>query len=181
MMDWEQVKHRYKDGDAKQIYGVGTGGPVRKRLCDYIAENFLNCNSFFEFGCSAGFNLARIKYNVSDAKYEGIDINPDAVIYGQKQGNNVNIGDEDTLKTYPDEAFDVVFTSSVMNHIPDEAFQYIMDELKRIAKKAVICMEGNVSLEPDYYIHAWETCGFKNVETAGKGDWVTYHIWRWDK
>ncbi len=180
-MDLEQVKERYSHGEAKQIYGRGDGGPVRSKFCNYIIDNFSDCKSFFEFGCSAGFNLQRIKHKLPDAKYEGIDINMDAVLVGQASNINVNIGDESTLTTLLDDEFDVVFTASVLNHMPDYDFPMIMRELQRIAKKHIVCMEGNVSLEPDYFIHDWPKYGFENVEHVGKGDWVEYHLWRWDE
>lgn len=179
-MDWEQVKHRYRQGDAKQIYGM-SDSPIRTKLCDYIIENFSDCKSFFEFGCSAGYNLQRIKQKLPDAKYEGIDLNIDAIIWGQRLGHNINIGDEDTLKTILDDEFDIAFTSSVMNHIPKTHFPGIMKQLKRIAGKHIICMEGNVSKEPDYFIHDWPRWGFELKENIGKGMWVEYYIWQCDK
>ena len=179
MLNLKGVKERYTKGAAHQIYGEGAG--VRQKVCDYIVKEFPKAESFFEFGCSAGYNLNRIKEKIPDALYMGIDINETAITKGKDELKlRLRVADETYLDFFDDNAFDVVFTSSVLNHLPDWNMPGIFANLQRIAKH-VICMEGNVNQEPDFYIHGWEEFGFKNVVSAGKGTHVVYDIWRWDK
>jgi ubiquinone/menaquinone biosynthesis C-methylase UbiE len=120
----------------------------------------LNIDSAFEFGCNAGYNLQVI----ADKKIYGIDINQEAINFGQKKlGLPIEYGSEKKLKDIPSKSYDLVFTSSVLDHIPKENFLDIVNELKRISKKYVICLETNDEQYYNYFAHDYESQGFKSV------------------
>ncbi len=69
-----------------------------------------------EVGCGAGKNLKYLKelgWNV-----EGIDFDEVAVLNAQKQGLNVSASDL-ASKKYPDNQFDAVVSSHLIEHVPD--------------------------------------------------------------
>jgi SAM-dependent methyltransferase len=93
----------------------------------------------FEFGCNAGKNLRAIKTTAPDVEVYGIDINQSAVAYARSTGLACGLGDESTLRAMPAGTFDVVFTVSVLDHLPDPRPAF--SELKRLARKALILHE----------------------------------------
>lgn len=76
-----------------------------------------------------------------DPKVEvyGIDINADAVEYGQRVGLDLEVADEKVLRLMPEACFDVCFTVSVLDHLPNPG--PTLSELGRISKKAVLLLE----------------------------------------
>jgi 2-polyprenyl-3-methyl-5-hydroxy-6-metoxy-1,4-benzoquinol methylase len=108
----------------------------------FIAEEVMRFSptSVFEFGCYNCRNLIVIRDQAPGVTYHGIDINPEAVAASQKAGfENVQLGDENMLHSFPDAAFDVCFTSSVLDHMPKPL--QTMTELLRISRKACLFFE----------------------------------------
>ena len=96
--------------------------------------------SVLEFGCSAGQNLRTIKKALPEVTVSGIDFLEKAIKYGvEKYGLPLIHGDESTLSGIEDDAFDIVFTSSVLDHIPD--IKRVTKELLRITKECFIAFE----------------------------------------
>ncbi len=180
MYNLEEVKNFYSTSN--HIYGRDSK-TIRDKLCNYIIDNFNDSNSFFEFGCNVGYNLNRIRKKFPNGEFFGVDINENAIRMGREiLGFNLKKGDENSLNDIETNSYDVVFTSSVLNHIPDEVFPPIIENLKRISKKHIIFMEANVDKEPDYYHHNYECFGFKNTwsvfsPVSKKGHDVMYYGW----
>lgn len=107
----------------------------------FMAERILEFKpaSVLEFGCNAGKNLAILKSVAPDLFMAGIDINHEAIEFGRASGLRVLAGDENALAIMPENAFDVVFTVSVIDHIatPDR----VVVELARITRKALLLLE----------------------------------------
>lgn len=63
----------------------------------------------------------------------GLDLNPEAVRLAQKNGINAKVGDVEKKWDYPDEYFDVVIASHIIEHVvnPD----HLILEAKRVLKK----------------------------------------------
>ena len=178
MFNLEQVKEYYSTHN--HIYGQESG-TIRDKVCNYIIDNFTDSHSFFEFGCNVGYNLARIRDKYPDGEFFGIDINEFAITLGKTNLNlNLLLGDENTLDNIQE--FDVVFTSSVLNHIPDGTISKVIENLKRISKKHVMFMEANVDQEPAYYFPDYEKFGLKKAwevfsPVSRKGHDVMYYGW----
>jgi SAM-dependent methyltransferase len=75
-------------------------------------------SSVLEFGCGSGRNLAVLR-DLTQARLIGVDLNPIAVGWGRENfGLDLRVGDETWLPAQGTGAFDVVYTVSVIDHIP---------------------------------------------------------------
>lgn len=120
-----------------RLLPLGEGQDHRYKLGEIILS--YHPRSIFEFGCSSGRNLAAIRTLDKEVHLAGIDINRAALAAGQAKHDSITLsfGDENYLYYAPDA--DVVFTVSVLDHIPD--WKPVYKNLKRIAKKALILLE----------------------------------------
>jgi 2-polyprenyl-3-methyl-5-hydroxy-6-metoxy-1,4-benzoquinol methylase len=139
--------------------------------------------SIFEFGAGTGKNLKFVQKLDSEIFVSGIDVSYINVIHAMvKNGlNHIALGDEQDLRHYTN--FDVCITVSVLDHIVD--IRSIVNELKRIANKAVVIAE---CIEHDadnyYYAHDYVKFGFTKVrgtERVSEGDGRQYVIYIWNK
>jgi len=108
----------------------------------FIAEKVLGYrpNSIFEFGCNIGKNLLEIKKSNKDLNLYGIDINCEAINYSKKKyGLNLSCSDEGIFNVIPDNTYDVVYTVSVLDHVPHP--EKILAQLLRISKTSVLLLE----------------------------------------
>ncbi|MDB5751310.1 MAG: hypothetical protein JWP65_1731 [Ramlibacter sp.] len=99
----------------------------------------MGASKVFEFGCNAGKNLAALIEDIPDIFVAGVDINGGAIELARSKGLNAAMGDERSLSLFPDRCFDVVFTVSVLDHIPDASQPLI--QLARMSSKAVVLLE----------------------------------------
>lgn len=176
--------------------------PPKEYYSTYLADNELsdlninlahevlkqNPNHVFEMGCGTGKNLKLIEklqsqYARSGVSLLGIDVSFLNIIHAHvKNGlSGIMIGDENYLRNMAN--IDVVFTVSVLDHIPD--ISGIIQEFQRIANKAVFLAE---CIEADeqkyYYSHKFENYGFKKIEGSdyfSDADRHNYAIWKWEK
>jgi len=127
-----------EDMDAKSYWksteqmGLGYGGGV-PHYADTVSSliSRLAPESVFEFGCNGGRNLDLVSKKSGLRALAGVDINESSVKYGIEQyGLNLRVGDEKTLSEYQDNSWDIVFTISVLDHIPEPMMT--LTELKRI-------------------------------------------------
>ena len=93
----------------------------------------------FELGCNAGEYLRSIEDRIPGVFVSGLDVNSRAVSYARDHGRRAAVGDERCLDTYPDRAFDVSFTVSVLDHFPEAG--PTLRNLLRMSGKAVLLME----------------------------------------
>lgn len=96
-------------------------------------------NSVFEFGCNAGKNLAAVQSSAAGAFVAGIDINKKAIDFGRGLGRRMAVGSEQSLDTFPDRCFDIVFTVSVLDHLPHP--EKPLANLLRMARVAALLLE----------------------------------------
>lgn len=100
-----------------------------------------------EFGCSSGRNLKILKELALDSGMNpmlwGMDMNPTTIASARRAFTTINWlkGDERDLFNMADQSFDVVFTCSVLDHIPEPTWKAVYDQLVRLAKKAVVIYE----------------------------------------
>ena len=100
-----------------------------------------------EFGCSSGRNLKILKELALDSGMNpmlwGMDMNPTTIASARRAFTTINWlkGDERDLFNMADKSFDVVFTCSVLDHIPEPTWKAVYDQLVRLAKKAVVIYE----------------------------------------
>jgi len=102
--------------------------------------------SVLEFGCNYGRNLVAIRERDPGVRVLGIDVNAAAVARGRRHhGLPLRIGDERVLRELRGSKFDVAFTVSVLDHVPDP--EPILQDLLRIAAKAVLLLEPWLGVE----------------------------------
>lgn len=100
----------------------------------------LRPDSVLEFGCNAGRNLDQIRRRLPNARLTGVDINPDAVKLARDLFElQVITGDETWLCQQKDDAFDVSFTISVIDHIPFP--EPILRQLLRVTRCYLVLFE----------------------------------------
>lgn len=113
--------------------------------------------NIFEFGCNAGRHLNQL--NKLGIKVSGIDVNVNAIRSGKSlYGLALSFGDEKSLLSIKSKKYDLVFTNSVLCHIPK--IDDVVKNLKRIGKK-VILFEAPYKTGEHWYKHDYK--GFREV------------------
>ena len=114
----------------------------------FIAEQVLGLkpSSVLEFGCNVGRNLSALRELAPDVVLKGIDINAEAVAFGQKErGLDLFHADETFLGAQADNSFDVIFTVSVMDHLPNP--KPVLADMVRVARLGILLLEPNLGEE----------------------------------
>lgn len=169
-MNFEQLKSFYK---THQLQNENIG-PINDSVVSYI--NSLHPDGVFEFGCNNGKNLRLLESLDDSVGVWGIDINKDTLKHP-----NTCFGDEETLKDMEGGLYDLVFTCSVLNHIPHGDVEGVISNLCRIARKHVIiaeCVE--IKNHPRWFSHDYELYGFKKVKDVRQNHANVYSIFRYD-
>jgi len=133
----------------------------------------------FEFGCGIGKHLDC--WQTYGMAASGIDISQKNIDKIKERNTLLNVlcGDETILHTI--ESKDIVFTCSVLCHIPE--IDEIIQQFKRIANHKIFIAETNDIAEPYHYPHDYESYGFTKVSEAfiSPGNGLTYFIWEWKR
>lgn len=154
-LEW-RFYHVYKPGWAEGYISAGSfSHPHRQLLVEKISANAPFTN-VLEIGCASGPNLYLLAKKFPNARFVGIDINPDAIrkgnIFFKQQGiRNVSlfVGKADELERFPDKSFDVVFTDAVLIYIGPDKIKKVATEIQRVARKVIILVEHHSEQESD--------------------------------
>ncbi|MDP2932046.1 MAG: class I SAM-dependent methyltransferase [Chloroflexota bacterium] len=121
--------------------------PSKHFLADRIAA-FAPVNSILEVGCASGTNLYLLAGKFPQAQIVGVDINVEAVNYGnarfaQEGMENVSlrVGKADGLGQFGDRSFDVVFTNALLIYIGPDKIREVVGGMLRLAKRVIVLME----------------------------------------
>lgn len=142
-------------------------------------------NSVFEFGCHNGFNLEVVQKMYPHMQVAGIDLNEKSIEEGHATNRNyISIGDESNLKQIEDDVYDVVFTCSVLCHLP--SIDEIVKELKRITRYRTVLIETNEKKGHWYFPHDYEILGFHQKRSnrsllPPEGNGAMYDTWEFEK
>ncbi len=100
----------------------------------------------FELGCNVGRNLHFIRQAIPGASVVGIDVNDRAIAEGRQlfghSADELRVADETSLSKLESKSFDVAFTVSVLDHLPDP--RAATADLLRIARHGVVLLELDV-------------------------------------
>ncbi|MEE9215760.1 MAG: methyltransferase domain-containing protein [Thermodesulfobacteriota bacterium] len=122
--------------------------------------------SVFEFGCNTGFNLDLLLHELGCVVY-GIDLSPNAIDQGRKMYKlRIDLGDEFSLGLIRPNSFSLSFTCSVLNHLPDETVNNVINNLKAISKDHVLLVESQFDKAERWFKHNYENWGFKKISTV---------------
>jgi SAM-dependent methyltransferase len=180
-----------EDDQAKAFWSAHVSGfylepkPWSRLLAHEAAE--LNVASVLEFGCHAGRNLAAIRERLPAAQLVGLDINAGAVAGGRERHNlDLRVGDEQSLAEFADRSFDLVFTISVLDHVP--RIDRLCQELMRVARRAAFFLEVTLPVEGKVVQHFDHRHGAIRESTAASYSWdvgrfIADHprVWRLDR
>jgi ubiquinone/menaquinone biosynthesis C-methylase UbiE len=181
--------------DAKTYFSSYLADDVIRPLNHQLVDRILKYKpkSVFEFGCGQGKNLDLIKQKTKwTIQVSGIDLSQIAVEQARNKdrGHYVKMGDENTLRYIQTEDCDVSFTCSVLDHIEqDVVVRDIVENLKRISKKAVILLETERHTPSTYYYyHCYPDYGFKKIRgweyyssPMEGGDGSIYYMYKWER
>lgn len=132
----QEAKETWAQWEVKSWYQQDK--PWARLLAKLVQD--LGAERVLEFGCNVGRNLATIAKAVPDAQLVGIDVNPRAIQAGREHtGLDLRIGDETSLHKFDEGEFDLVFTVSVLDHIPD--ISSVCEQLLRCAARNFFCLE----------------------------------------
>lgn len=128
--------------------------PSKHFFAERIAA-FSPIHSILEVGCASGPNLYLLAKRFPQAQIVGIDINQEAVQYGNGQFaregiSNVKlfVGKADKLGEFQDRAFDIVFTNALLIYIGPDKIKEVIEGILRITHHALILIELHC-FEPD--------------------------------
>lgn len=148
--------HVYKSDWAEgYISEASFSHPHRQLLVQKISANapFIDV---LEIGCASGPNLYLLAKKFPNARFVGVDINPEAIRQGnlffkQQDMHNVLLvqGKADELGGFRDKSFDIVFTDAVLLCVGPDKIKKIAKEIQRIAKKTIILVEHHSEQESD--------------------------------
>lgn len=148
--------------------------PINETLLEYISK--LEPKSVIEFGSGQSKHLSVLQKN--GISCFGLDISFQNLIHAHVKGNcdNLALGDEAWLSHL--RGFDVAFTCSVLDHIPD--IKSVVFNLKRCASH-VICMETHEIPGEYYYEHNYAEYGFVDtgIKAIASGNKCEYTLWHW--
>ncbi len=165
--------------------------PHRKILVDAISKYF-PFESILEIGCASGPNLYLLAKKFPGVKLYGIDISKKAVKTGNeflKKENINNIflssGKAEGLKRFQDKSIDVIFTYAVLIYEGPDKINFIIKEILRVAKKAIILCEqhqdSSSSFYQDHWIHNYKSLFSKFIsEEKIKTIKIPIEIWTGD-
>lgn len=125
-------------GDAYTERNQGQQSAVVARWARMLARTH-GISSVFEIGTNTGNNLDAIKVLLPDAILSGIEINQHAQQIAFGKGHKVALG---TAQSAAQEgAYDLVFTSGVLIHIPPIDLPIVYSNLVRLSKRYVLVAE----------------------------------------
>ena len=95
----------------------------------------------FEFGCDTGGNLQYFMDRLPGVRAVGVDLRDSVRALEHEYAGRYTgiVGDETALAHRGDREFDLAFTVSVLDHIPDEvAVEHVLDGLIRISRRVLL-------------------------------------------
>lgn len=138
--DWHSKGHDWIEG-----YWESISHPHRQLLVEAVAK--FKPKSILEIGCACGPNLYLLAKRFPEATIWGIDINRQAIDYGQERFYKAGmknvwlcVGRADSL-LFAENTFDVVFTDATLIYIGPDKIQDVMGRMLNIAKKGLVLVE----------------------------------------
>lgn len=168
-----------KNEIAREFYKNYNNGTDMLKLNWDIIDLILqeNPNSVFEFGCGTGKILYHLLQMNPSLDILGNDISQKAINTGKDIfGLDIINSDESLLARIENNRYDVVFTCSVLNHIPD--IDYIVPHLQRISKKTVFLAECQQKTHDYFFPHNYKKFGFKKLDYLWFSGIKVYDIWK---
>jgi len=128
-------------------YWDNSDHPSKLYLAEKIAA-YTPIESILEVGCASGPNLRLLAEKFPAAEIAGIDINPEAVAFGNRRFAEAGIGNvkliagraEDT-SLFRDRSYDIVFTSALLIYIGPDKIARVIADMLRVGRRALLLLE----------------------------------------
>jgi len=140
--DWGEGKSAWIAGYRDSIHH-----PHRQFLVDTISR-YAPFDTVLEIGSNCGPNLYLLSKKFPESKFYGVDINKEAIDFGNlwfktEHISNVELvqGFADDLSRFAEKSIDVVFTDAVLIYIGPDKITSLLNEIFRITRKSVVFME----------------------------------------
>lgn len=111
-------------------------------VTEMIDKRMNDFESILEVGAGNGRLIGRLQTMYPENECASVDINPALSEYVRKGYGIKTYTGEIINLPIPDKSFDLVFTFTVLQHVPPEEIVKALEELKRVAKKEVWLFEG---------------------------------------
>jgi SAM-dependent methyltransferase len=126
--------------------GLSMSNYVKHRFPDFAPQRILDC------GCTVGHNAAAWAQTYPDAEVHGVDVSASVLIYAhgraQSLGLPVHYHQMDaTDLTFPDNSFDVVFTSMFLHELSVKDIKRFFAEAHRVLRPGGLLI--NMELPPN--------------------------------
>ncbi len=151
----------------------------RRKMLDDLLNLPLRGRSILEVGCGPGGNLAAIEV-LGPKDITGCDSSPEMLARARNRTHAELVQSEETALPFPDRRFDLVFTVTVLQHIPEEAdAAALLAEMVRVTSRTVLLYE-DLAETPNlvearypwvprlqaWYVDALAKAGFELVSSA---------------
>lgn len=122
--------------DRNRAAGDGRGPFWQERLAGLEAASVL------EVGCNVGANLRWLAELLGAENVAGVDVNERALAVAREQvpGADLRVAVARDLP-FPDDSFDLAFTTGVLIHQPPDELGTVLDEIVRCSRRYVLCGE----------------------------------------
>jgi len=145
--------HRYSEVDQKRLWHIRGGENYsfesetpasREYARRYLRDLFESTpvakdGPIIELGCGSGRNLSLLK-DLGYSSLKGVDFSATQVEFCLKQGFDVRLMNIAELD-FPDRSFDLVFTNSVLLHVPPDRIARVLGEAIRVSRNLVAFRE----------------------------------------
>lgn len=163
MQEW-RWRMRTFGGDMSSSDARHTSHPHRAMLLAAL-DACMPLDSILEIGCGRGDNLYLLGMQYPSVVLHGIDINARAVRAARQWLKQSGIkksilteGRVDDLSRFSDKSIDIVFSDAVLLYVGPDKIKKALNEMTRIAKKAVILNEWHSDIlqesNPSRYLDA---------------------------
>jgi pseudaminic acid biosynthesis-associated methylase len=130
-------------GDFGDEYSVRNrdDGAARRPFWEHVLTR-ISPSSALEVGCNVGGNLLALAPLLGVESVAGVDVNASALatLAAVEPRIRTELAPGRALP-FADNAFDLVFTTGVLIHQPDETLDEVIDEIVRCAARYVLCGE----------------------------------------
>ena len=152
---WDQVPPDYYQRSVEANFLQRVWHTRRLKMAIKLMDGEKNKpKNVLDVGCASGWFLSELALRYPKASYAGVDVHKKAIDYGKKRYKNLKLicADAHSLP-FPNESFDVVICTSVLEHVKNP--QKVLREIKRVLTKdgiAIIEMDsGNLLFRAIWY------------------------------
>lgn len=106
------------------------------KVIELIQRYNVDCESFLEIGCSAGYRLKALKELYPKSTVFGIEPSKKAIEFGKESYKNINFlhGTADDLSNFENESLDVIIVGFVFYVIDRNILFKVISEIDRVLK-----------------------------------------------